>query len=290
MARQSDFDLAQLRTFAAVVTTGSFTRAAEQLGISQPTVSIHIRRLEEFVGRQLLVRDTRTVTVTDNGQALLGFARKLISLNDEAADYFTGSAMSGRLRFGAADELAVSELPTILRAFRQHHPGINLELVVTQSGVLQRRLAANHLDLIFINQAADTDQGQLVRRDRLVWVGLERAEIDEGSPVNLVTYSAPSHSRHVAISALEAVGRQWKIVCNTREVNGLLAAVRAGLGICVLAQSRIPDGLQQLSGRFGLPHLPDIEMALLANPRSAKGPVEALSRAILNLPVTPIRR
>lgn len=290
VATDKHFDLAQLRTFLAVVSTGSFTRAGEQLGLSQPTVSQHIRRLEDFMGRALLIRDTRKVSVTDNGLALAGFARQMLATNDEALSYFSaGTAMSGRLRFGAADELALTELPSILRAFRVDHPRINLELTVTQSGTLQRRLLANHLDLIFINQQADAGQGRLVRRDHLVWVGLERAEINPNEPVPLVTYQAPSHSRSVAINALEAQGRRWRVTCITREVNGLLAAVRAGLGVAVLAQSRIPQDMRALTGRYDLPALPDIEMALLANPRATKEPVEALSRAILDLRMTPFR-
>lgn len=289
MADDKTFDPTLLRTFLAVANGLSFTRAAEQLGLSQPTVSQHVRRLEDAAGRQLVQRDTRSVALTDNGEAMAGFARTILASIDEAVSYFTGSAMSGRLRFGAADELAVSELPTILREFRQFYPRINLELTVTQSGTLLRRLASNHLDLVFINQEADSHRGQLVRRDRLVWVGLDRTQIEPALPVPLVTYPAPSWSRDAAISALEVAHRTWRITCNTREINGILAATRAGLGISILAQSRVPPDLRNLSGRFELPALPDIEMALVANPRSARGPVEALAKAVTNLPLTPLR-
>ena len=289
MSEPKNFDPLLLRTFLAVANGLSFTRAAAQLGLSQPTVSQHIRRLEEVAGRQLLRRDTRTVSLTDNGEAMAGFARTILAANDEAVSYFTGSAMSGRLRFGAADELALSELPTILREFRQLYPRINLELTVTQSGTLTRRLAANHLDLIFINQPADSERGRLVRRDRLVWVGIDRIQIDPAQPVPVITYHAPSLSRSAAITALEEGGRTWRITCNTREINGVLAAARAGIGICVLASSRVPADLRVLGERFSLPALPDVEMALIANPRSAHGPVEALSQAIVNLPLAPMR-
>lgn len=289
MADEQTFDPVLLRTYLAVVEGLSFTRAAEQLGLSQPTVSQHVRRLEQAAGRQLVSRDTRTVRLTDNGEAMAGFARTILAANDEAIAYFRGSAMSGRLRFGAADELALSELPHILRDFRQLYPKINLELTVTQSGILQRRLLANHLDLIFINQEPDTDRGRLVRRDRLVWVGLEKTDIDPTQPVPLITYHAPSYSRSSAISALEGVGRTWRITCNTREINAILAATRAGLGLCVLAQSRVPGDLRVVSGRFDLPVLPDVEMALVDNPRAPREPVEALSRAIHNLPLAPLR-
>jgi DNA-binding transcriptional LysR family regulator len=277
------FDPVLLRTFLAVVSGLSFTGAAQQLGLSQPTVSQHVRRLEESAGRQLIRRDTRTVSLTDNGEAMAGFARTILAANDEAVSYFTGSAMRGRLRFGAADELALTELPTILREFRQLYPRINLELTVTQSGTLYRRLTANHLDLVFINQEADLGRGQVVRRDRLVWVGLEGTQLDPAQPLPLITYHAPSWGRSTAISSLEAAHRTWRITCNTREVNGVLAAARAGIGICVLARSRVPPGLTVLSGRFDLPPLPDVEMTLVANPLSPKEPVEALTRAIRNL-------
>ncbi|WP_233494050.1 LysR substrate-binding domain-containing protein [Desertihabitans brevis] len=284
------FDPTLLRTFLAVANGLSFTRAAAELGISQPAVSQQIRRLEDAAGRQLVSRDTRTITLTDNGEAMAGFARTILAAHDEAASYFTGSAMSGRLRFGAADELALSELPSILRHFRQVYPRINLELTVTQSGTLLRSLERNALDLIFINQEADTDLGRMVRRDRLVWVGLDRLELDPTQPLPLVTYHAPSFGRSAAISALTAAGRAWRITCNTRQINGILAAVRAGLGVCVLAQSRVPPDLRNLTGRVDLPELPDVEMALVANPRSASEPVEALTKAILNLPLAPIGR
>jgi DNA-binding transcriptional LysR family regulator len=289
LADEKTFDPVLLRTFLAVVNGLSFTRAAQELGLSQPTVSQHVRRLEDSAGRQLIRRDTRTVSLTDNGEAMAGFARTILAANDEAVSYFTGSAMSGRLRFGAADELALSELPTILREFRQLYPRINLELTVTQSGILYRRLMANHLDLVFINQEADLGRGRLVRRDRLVWVGLERTQLDRSQPLPLITYHAPSWGRSMAITTLEAAHRTWRITCNTREINGVLAATRAGIGICVLAQSRVPADLRNLSGRFDLPVLPDVEMALVSNPLSSREPVEALSKAILNLPLAPLR-
>lgn len=290
MAAEQNFDPVLLRSYLAVADGLSFTRAAAQLGLSQPTISQHVRRLEDVVGRQLIARDTRHMHLTDNGEAMAGFARSIIAANDEAVAYFQGSAMSGRLRFGAADELALGELPNILRAFRQLYPKINLELTVTQSGILQRRLESNHLDLIFINTEPDTDRGRLVRRDRMVWAGLETCDLDPDQPVPLVTYHAPSYSRSMALTALESAGRRWRITCNTREINAILAATRAGLGVCVLAQTRLPDDLRPLTGRFGLPMLPDVEMVLVANPRAPREPVDALSRAIHNLPLAPIRR
>ena len=273
-----------LRTFVTVADTLSFTRSAELLGLSQPTVSQHVRKLELAAGRTLIARDTRNVQLTDNGDALLGFARTILAAHDQASSYFTGSAMRGRLRFGSADDLALTQLPQILRDFRQLYPRINLELTIGQSGALARRLRAGQLDLVFIKSETNDPLGRLVRRDRMVWVGHKSTTLDAVSPVPLISYQAPSLSRTLAISALEAAGRTWRITCTTREVNGVLAAVRAGIGIAVFPQSLIPADLVQVPSSFALPELGDIHFTLLDNPASPREPVEALASAILGAP------
>jgi DNA-binding transcriptional LysR family regulator len=278
------YDPVHLRTFLAVASTLSFTQAAQQLGISQPSVSQHIRRLEEAVGRQLIVRDTRAVTLTDNGEAMAGFARSILASIDEAATYFSGSSMKGRLRFGAADDLALAELPRVLREFREMYPRINLELTVTQTRTLQKRLAANQLDLIFIKELPDETVGRLVRRDRLVWIGLPGTQVSADEPIPLITYSAPSLSKLTALRVLAESGRSWRITCKTLQVNGVLAAVRAGIGVGVFPNSLVPSDLVALPPTSALPELGDIDITLVANPRGPKDAVEALMSAIVGRP------
>jgi DNA-binding transcriptional LysR family regulator len=244
--------------------------------------------LEQSAKRQLIARDTRDVRLTDNGDAMAGFARSILAAHAEADRYFSGSAMRGRLRFGAADDLAITTLPRILRHFRQQHPQINLELTVDQSGPLHRRLQAGHLDLIFIKQNPGTTEGAVVATDELVWMGQEKTVIEPGQPVPLIAYQGPSISRQITIDALEAAGRTWRITCNTREVNGMLAAVRAGIGVAVFPRSLIPTDLIKVTNRFELPLLGHVDFTLLSNPGAAREPVEALTSAILARAVTRI--
>lgn len=281
--RRTVFDPILLKTLLVVAETHSFTRAAQQLGLSQPTVSQQMSKLEKAAGRSLIVRDTREVRLTDNGDAMAGFARTILAAHAAAESYFSGSAMKGRLRFGAADDLAITQLPRILRHFRQLYPQINLELTVNQSGPLRRRLEAGHLDLIFIKQSAgDETESTRVARDSMVWVGQEKMTIEEGAPVPLIAYQGPSLSRQMAIEALEAAGRTWRITCNTRDVNGVLAAVRAGMGVAVFPQALIPADLVKVSNRFTLPELGDVDYVLMANPAAAQDSVEALKSAIVS--------
>lgn len=271
-----------LRSFLAVSESLSFTRAAATLGIRQPTVSQHIRKLEDEVGRPLLVRDTRTVALTADGEAMARFARTIIAANEAAVGHFTGSELSGRLRFGVTDDLALTPVPKILREFRRLYPQIVLELTVSQSLTLQRRVESGHLDAAFVKYAPGEGHGRLVQRDPLVWAAVEDARLDRNRPLPLIVYHAPSMSRSRGVQALEQAGIPYRISCTVRGVNGVLAAARAGLGVAIFARSLVPADLVELPADAGLPELGETDLVLLTNPHSAGDAVEALTSAILS--------
>jgi DNA-binding transcriptional LysR family regulator len=275
------FDPVQLRSFLAVAETLSFTKAAERLGLAQPTVSQHVRKLEAAAKRVLVARDTREVRLTDNGDAMAGFARSILAAHDSAARYFCGSAMRGRLRFGTADDLAITGLPRILREFRQLYPQINLELTVSQSDQLYKRLNAGQLDLVFVKWVAGAKEGTVVRHDNFAWVGVEQTVLEPGAPVPLIAYPAPSLSRKLAIDALEAEGRTWRITCSTKQISGVLAAVRAGIGVAVMPASLVPEDLKVITQRFGLPQVGDVDFTLIRNPLANAEVIDALTQAIM---------
>lgn len=284
------FDPAQLKSFLAVAQTRNFTRAAERLGISQPTVSQHVRKLELAAGRTLIARDTRDVRLTDNGDAMAGFARTILAANDVATRYFSGSAMRGRLRFGTADDLAITGLPRILREFRQLYPQINLELTVSQSDQLHRRLKSGQLDLVFVKWVSGAQEGDVVKKDTFAWVGLEQTILEPGAPVPVITYPMPSLSRKLALEALEDAGRTWQVTCTTKQISGVLAALRAGIGIAVMPTSLVPDDLKIITQRFNLPPVGDVDFTLIRNPLANTKVVDALTQSIMGRKLTPLGR
>src|SRR4051812_7739789 len=276
------YDPAQLRTFLAVAQTRSFTRAAARLGVRQPTVSNHIRRLEEATGRQLLARDTHAVSLTPDGEAMIGFAGTILEAYTPAQRYFAGPQPRGRVRLGMSDDLALTRLPEILRAFRAEHPLIDIELIVDQSGSLHRRLGRNHLDLFLGKRPVDGPPGVLVRRDQLIWIGTRGASVDPTRPLPLVLYPAPSISRAHMLAALDRDRRAYRTACLCRGFNGLVAAVSAGIGISAVAAGMVPSTLAPLDGEHQLPRLGDIDVVLMTNPRTAdRSQVQALSQTIL---------
>ncbi|MFK0291221.1 LysR family transcriptional regulator [Streptomyces sp. NPDC090442] len=277
------FDPVQLRTFLAVAQTLSFTQAAHRLGLRQSTVSQHVRRLEEAAGRRLFVRDTHAVDLTEDGEAMLGFARTILEANERAAGFFAGTRLRGRLRFGASEDFVLTRLPEVLEGFRRDHPEVDLELTVELSGTLHELLAAGRLDLVLAKRRPEEPRGQLVWRDRLVWVGGERLRLDPQRPVPLVVFPPPAVTRARALEALEEQGRQWRIVCTSGSLNGLIAATRAGLGVMAHTRGLIPPGLVRIPSRAGLPELGGVDFVLLHGRRvgAARGPAEALAEAVL---------
>ena len=277
------FEPAQLRTFLAVSQTRSFTQAAARLGVRQSTVSQHVRKLEDAAGRVLVHRDTHNVSLTPDGEAMIGFARSILAAHEEAAGYFSRERPQGRLRIGMSDDLALTRLPQILRDFRSDNPLVDLELTVDQSGTLHRRLENDRLD-IFIGKRprGELHGGRLVRRERMVWVGTPTTKLDLGRPVPLVVYPNPSISRTAMQEALERAGVGYRSAALCRGVNGLIAAVAAGIGVAALAASLVPVQLVALGPQHRLPELGQLDLVLLTNPKTEGRPAaRALATAVL---------
>ncbi|MEF2524978.1 MULTISPECIES: LysR family transcriptional regulator [Streptomyces] len=273
------YEPVQLRTFLTVAQTLSFTQAAGRLGVRQSTVSQHVRRLEEATGRPLFLRDTHRVELTEDGEAMLGFARTILEAHERAAAWFTGTRLRGRLRFGASEDFVLTRLPEILVAFRQQHPEVDLELSVELSGTLHERLDAGRLDLVLAKRRGpDDERGRLVWRDRMVWIGAEGLRVDPDRPVPLIVFPPPGITRARALEVLEREGRAWRIACTSGSLSGLVAAARAGLGVMAHTRGLVPPGLARVPG---LPDLGPVEFALLRGPRVSAA-AEALAAAVLS--------
>ncbi|MES4902685.1 MULTISPECIES: LysR substrate-binding domain-containing protein [unclassified Streptomyces] len=283
------YDPSQLRTFLMVAQTLSFTQAGHRLGLRQSTVSQHVRKLEDEVGRPLFTRDTHGVELTEDGEAMLGFARTILEANERAANWFQGTRLRGRLRFGASEDFVLSRLPEILEGFRRDHPEVDLELTVELSGTLHERLAAGKLDLVLAKRSEERPGGRLVWRDKLVWIGSERLRLDPDRPLPLIVFPPPGLTRARALEVLERHGRPWRIVCTSGSLNGLVAAARAGLGVMAHTRGLIPPGLARIPDRAGLPDLGPVEFVLLHGRRqrdsAARAAADRLAAAILAGPV-----
>ncbi|GAA2962946.1 LysR substrate-binding domain-containing protein [Streptomyces enissocaesilis] len=277
------YEPTQLRTFLAVAQTLSFTRAARRLGLRQSTVSQHVRRLEEATGRRLFTRDTHRVELTQDGEAMLGFARTILRAHERAAAFFTGTRLRGRLRFGASEDFVLTRLPEILESFRRDHPEVELELTVELSGTLHRQLEAGRLDLVLAKRRPGDTHGELVWQSTLTWIGAPSLRLDPDRPVPLIVFPPPGITRARALEVLEEDGRPWRIACTSGSLSGLIAAARAGLGVMAHTRGLIPPGLAPVPAKAGLPELGGVDFVLLhgRGRAAAQEAADALAAAIL---------
>ncbi|MFE9172690.1 LysR substrate-binding domain-containing protein [Streptomyces kebangsaanensis] len=276
------FDPVQLKSFLTVAQTLSFTAAGRRLGLRQSTVSQHVQRLEASVGRLLFERDTHSVSLTEDGEAMVGFARTILEAGERAERHFAGTQVRGRLRFGVSEDFVVTRLPELLRRFRLSHPQVDLELTVELSAILHRMQASGQLDLVLAKRREGETHGQVTGRDRLVWIGAESLRISPSAPVPLLVYAPPSITRDRALAALESQGRAWHIACTSGSLSGLRAAALAGLGVMAHARSLVPPGLAEVSAHARLPDLGGVDFVLLEGHEPAAGAAaRALAEAVL---------
>src|SRR4249920_3343202 len=143
-------DTDQLRSFAAIVDTGSFTRAAERVHKTQSAVSMQIRRLEEQLGRPLFVKHGRGVRLTDDGEKLIEYARQMLQIEAAAFASVSRRGLAGRIRLGIPDDYAENFLPDILTRFIRRHPLVEMSVVCDSSQLLAERVGAREIDMAVV--------------------------------------------------------------------------------------------------------------------------------------------
>lgn len=257
-----------LRSFLAVADTLSFTTAGAQLDIRQSTVSQHIKRLEDAVGQRLLLRDTHSVVLTLEGDAMVEMARNVLDANERLANFFLDRGKRERLRLGISEDFAMSRLANVLAAFRRDDPHVDIELTVGLSGYLYRRFDAGHLDVIFVKRKPGDKRGKTAWREQLVWIARPALQISPRLPVPLVAFSPPSITRSLAVEALQMAGHSWRLTCSSGSISGLRAALVAGLGVAAHSSRLVPAGLTRLSQEANLPELPEIEFVAIGPGRT----------------------
>jgi DNA-binding transcriptional LysR family regulator len=275
-----DIDL--LRTFVAICETGSFTAAARQVGRTQSAVSVQMRRLEDSLGRPLLVRGTAGVAVTEHGRLLLDHARQILAKVDEVAAIFDRGALEGVVVLGLPDDYAPRILSSVLKSFAEVYPDATLHLVIERSRALLKRLADGEVDLAFVSEGEGVVNGPVALRDRMVWVGPERGDVHLRNPLPLaISDEAGAYARRM-LPALDALGRPYKKTVLTRGMTGLRGAVVAGIAVTALMSSGVIGGMRVLGEEDGLPPLDELAVRLERAPAKKSAIIDRLEAHILS--------
>ncbi len=237
-----------LRSFVAIVDTGSMLNASEQVFVTQSALSLQIKRLEELVQQTLFLREGRRLNLTQAGDVLLDYARRVLLLHDEAVAAVSAGRFAGPARIGMVQDFADTLLSGLLSRFAELHPEAQIFARVAGTAELQTLLDRRELDIL-LGFSAPND-ASAVTVAPMSWYG-EAALVDRDI-IPLAVLEEPCRFREAAIRGLEDAGLQWRIAVETPNLATLKAAVGAGLGItarthlflgddATLDHERLPD-------------------------------------------------
>ncbi len=239
---------------------------------------MQIRRLEEIVGKKLFDRHSRRVVLTGEGERLLGYARRMLQLNEEAVSELCDGEMEGLVRVGAPDDYATRFLPTVLSRFSRLCPSVQVEVRCELSVDLLHILDRNEIDLALITRQPGVSGGSTVRREPLVWASAVGYDVHKTTPLPLALFPpGVCVFRDLALPLLDNANMKWRVAFSSPSVSGLQAAVLGGLAITVLAESTVLPDMQILGPEDGFPPLPEIEIALHRQPGELARPVIRLA-------------
>ncbi|RFU44899.1 LysR substrate-binding domain-containing protein [Paraburkholderia sp. DHOC27] len=287
MVSRTNLDMDVLRTFVTGFELGSFARAADRLGRSQSAVSTQLRKLEEQVGLPLVQKSGRGLALTTAGEGLLGYAKRLLELNDEAVDTIRGSDLEGWVRLGLPQDFADTFLPAVLGRFSRAHPKVRVEVQVDRSVPLVEKTRKGELDMALVwGESGTTPHAERIGEFSISWIGRPdwNGKISAGSePLPLVAFDPPCSFRAAGIAALDAHGIPWRQVFTSPSLSGLWAAAEAGLGITVRTTNCMPANLIALDpAANGLPALPLVTLSLYRAEAESRSAVKRLTDIVLH--------
>ncbi|MFM4871772.1 LysR family transcriptional regulator [Aeromonas veronii] len=266
-----------LRSFVAIIDTGSFTRAGERVHLTQSTISQQIRRLEQQLGCPLLDRSGRQVVATAEGEKLLGLARRILALLAQAEEQVSEGSIS--LSLGVPEDFAAGAITPVLAAFARDYPEVRLEVQSGLSHEIWQRFEAGELDLALVKQTRGQGLPLASWREPLVWVDSRDWPARERDPLPLVVFPSEGLYRRQMTEALDALGRRWRIAYVSASLASLQGAVSAGIGVSLLPKRLMPADQLALTQ---WPKVAPVELALHAGGRGSE-PLTRLSAALIAL-------
>jgi DNA-binding transcriptional LysR family regulator len=258
-------DIELLRSFVSVVDAGGFTRAGERVHRTQSTVSQQIKRLEESVGRPLLERNGKQAKLTDEGERLLSYARRILMLEAEARDVVSRPVNDGVLRLGIPEDFAATRLTELVENLSRVRPNLRLNVRSGLSVLLGGLLERGELDVALIKRDIGTPGGIMAWPEELHWVTSRKHRIDlDTDPVPLVVGEQGCLYRNRMVHALETAGRPWRIAFWSPNLSGIHAALSAGLGLSLLPEGAVLPEQMIVEPARGFPTITNTETALVA--------------------------
>jgi len=275
-------DVESLRTLLAVLDHGGMTKAADHLHMSQSAVSWKIKRLEERVGRPLLIRDGRKIRPTRDSRALIPDARSMVEIHDRAAARLASSELTGTVKLGSNEEVDPAAMASLLGRFKRTHPGATIEFVIDHTEHLARDLEVAAIDvaIIQVDTANLRPSDTVLWSDRLRWVTCCERPPDPDQPLPLITFGDHCFYRALSEPILTEAGIDYTVTYSASSIPGVRAAIEAGLGVGVLGERYLCDEVILWKPGDSLPRLPIVHQIVRTVPGEAPDVTAALVEAI----------
>ena len=251
-----------LQAFILLVETGSVSETARKVGRTQPAVTLQIQRLETAVNAKLFTMVGRKFVLTSEGELLLGYARTILSLQNEVHLRLSAPKLSGKVILGIPDLYATGLLPDILSAFFAAFPNVEVEVRSRLSGALLSQVQKNEIDLALVTGMRAFPDGEVVAEEQLVWVAADMKPEFNAGILPLALLPPGNVFRDIALEALQTTGRKWKVVLVSEGMAGLQAAVISGSAVSVIAKCAVTPGMRVLGRAESFPLLSKVQLVL----------------------------
>ena len=256
-----NLDLTALRSFVAVADAGGVTRAAGLLNLTQSAVSMQLKRLEEAVGVALLDRSGRRIGLTASGEQLLGYARRMLALNDEAWDRLTGRAYEGEIVLGVPHDIVYPPVPQVLQRFHAAFPRVRVQLIASYTAPLKAQFAQGDCDMILTTETGCDAGGETLTRLPMVWIGARNGSAWKQRPLRLA-FEYRCLFRRQVLEALDAAGIAWEMGIEAEQSRSIEAAVSADLAVHAMLRGTEPPHCEVIRHGGALPALPAFNINL----------------------------
>ena len=250
-----------LKAFVAVADHRSFTRAAATLNRTQSAVSMQIKRLEDRLGVDLFNRTKANVDLSSAGEGLLGYARRILTLNEEAVGSLAERKVEGVVRLGVMDDYGTFIVPPLLASFLAGYPRIHVEMETGLTASMPARLGAAY-DVVIAMHPEGRGEGELLRREQAVWATSASHAVEQQEPLPVALYPTGCLFRKWAIEALDAAKRPWRLAFVSHSLAAVESVAAQGLAVTVVKTGTFPTKLRPLSDRDGMPRLPAADICL----------------------------
>ncbi|MGR3289838.1 MAG: LysR family transcriptional regulator [Paracoccaceae bacterium] len=256
-----NLDMTALRSFVAVSDAGGVTRAAGFLNLTQSAVSMQLKRLEESLNIQLLDRSARTIALTASGEQLLGYARQMLSLNDEVYGRLTHQAFEGEIKLGVPHDIVYPAIPIVLRRFNAEYPRVKVQLVSSHTRALKEQFARGECDMILTTEDGCDSGGESLVTLPLVWIGAPGGAIWKQRPLRLA-FEHRCFFRKMVQQALADADIPWEMAIESEQSRAIEAAVSADLAVHAMIEGMSPPQSEVIPHGGALPKLESVNINL----------------------------